>query len=53
MKIFKKKINHNDIEYEPQSIVDDSGKVFYYQNRVFRGIFKPEKSLFYKKLLCS
>lgn len=34
----KKILSENMIQYEPMSVVDISGRVFYWQNRVFRAI---------------
>lgn len=38
MSISSKKIDLNDIEFSPFSIIDDFGRVFYWRGRVFRAI---------------
>jgi hypothetical protein len=44
-------INQTEITYEPTSCFDDCGKVFYYDNRVFRAITDDTTARFYSQIL--
>lgn len=47
----KKILSDNEIQYEPGSIVDQSGRVFYWNNRVFREIYDDDVWKRYKGLI--
>jgi len=44
-------LNPENIAFSAISIVDEVGKVFFYQNRVFRAIYSEERAEFYSDLL--
>ncbi len=43
----------DEIQYEPGSIVDQSGRIFYWQDRVFREIYDDDIWERYKELIQS
>ncbi|MGR0480690.1 MAG: hypothetical protein ACTFAL_04605 [Candidatus Electronema sp. V4] len=46
-----RELAENDINFSERSIVDPAGKVFFYQDRVFRAIYNQEYVDFYTDLL--
>lgn len=53
MVTIKKILSDDEIQYEPGSVVDQSGRVFYWQNRVFREIYDDDVWEQYKGLIQS